>query len=61
MGSHLAPPLQDGVFPAAPFQGDVAIADPTSLSLSHGSAHDGATPDVSDSPHLFQQNLQQSN
>eukprot|EP00973_Karenia_brevis_P088363 12252062-Karenia_brevis.AAC.1 len=60
-GSHLAPQIQDGISPALPFQGDVALADPTSLSLSHGSAHDGAMPDASDSPHLFQQNLQQNN
>eukprot|EP00973_Karenia_brevis_P007958 1079796-Karenia_brevis.AAC.1 len=57
-GSHLAPQLQDGVFPAAPFHGDVALADSTSSSLSDGSAHEDAMPDESASPHLFQQNLQ---
>eukprot|EP00973_Karenia_brevis_P016617 2275889-Karenia_brevis.AAC.1 len=60
-GSQLVPHVQDGIFAAAPFEGDAPLADPTSLSLSHGSAPDGALPGSPDSPHLCQQNLQQHN
>eukprot|EP00973_Karenia_brevis_P086412 11981806-Karenia_brevis.AAC.1 len=49
--------VQDGIFPAAPSQGDVAIADPASLSVSKGSAGDGAQPaNGNQQQHNFQTN-----